>query len=371
MLALLAILVSGIMVVPAARAANEPTRAPEWKVEGKVLGENETRALSAKVPAGEVLFEGAGGKLRVKCKEGKLAAGSFIANQNEEAIVESNPELSDCKVEGDEKSGEKCEKVEEPIKTKTIRSEFVLNDLEPGVGGKILMEFDPRKGEEWVELKFPEAGCKIANTIVKGLTVALLWNNNVTEEIELGKNVEGTSYVLKWPDGPKSVYLWSQKEKRFALFEPTYLKEFTEAADVTGELLITVAEDKKFGLVSEGKEEELKNEPTRAPEWKVEGETLAANETIEITAKVPAGKITLEDAVGKPKIVCEEGKLARGSFIANQNEEAISEWTPELTKCKVEGNGEECTKVTEPIKFKPVRAEFVLKDESGKIGSKV
>jgi hypothetical protein len=253
-LALLAMFVFGALVASAAWGSegSEPTRAEVWKVEGTELKANETRALAAKVPSGELVLEGAGGKLKVKCKEGKLAEGSFIANENAgkenaQAISESKPEFSNCKVEGDEKSGEKCEKVEEPIKVKTIRSELILNDLEPGRGRKLLIEYDPRKGEEWVELKFPEAGCKLANTIVKGLSVALLWNSNETEELNIGASLF-RAYVTK-PEQPKSIYLWSDEARMWGLFEPTYLKAFSESANLTGELLISVANSEKFGLV--------------------------------------------------------------------------------------------------------------------------
>jgi hypothetical protein len=254
-LALLAVFAFGAVVASAAWGS-EPTRGAVWKVNGKELGNGETKALSAKVPAGELVLEGAGGKLRVKCKEGNLAAGSFIANENAgktnaQAISESKPEFNNCKVEGNEKSGEKCEKVTEPIKVNTVRSEVVLNDLEPGRGRLVLFEFDPRVGEEFVELKFPETGCKLANTVVKALTVSLVWNNSVTKEIELltAGNAEETSYVLKWPDEPKSIYLYSTQAAAWGLFEPTYLKAFSEKAKLTGELLISVAGNEKFGLV--------------------------------------------------------------------------------------------------------------------------
>jgi hypothetical protein len=252
-LALLAVFAFGAVVASAAWGS-EPTRGAVWRVNGSELKANETRALSAKVPAGELVLEGAGGKLRVKCKEGDLAAGSFIANENAgqanaQAISESKPEFSNCKVEGNEKSGEKCERVEEPIKVKTVRSEVVLNDLEPGRGRKVLFEFDPRRGEEWIELKFPEAGCKLANTIIKGLTVALAWNNSKTKEFELGENIEETSAILKWSDEPKSIYLYNTQAAAWGLFEPTYLKAFSEAAKPTGEVLISVANNEKFGLV--------------------------------------------------------------------------------------------------------------------------
>jgi hypothetical protein len=253
---LLGVLALSALVAPAARA-NEPTRAPEWTVEGKELSANETVAITAKIPAGTLILEGARGKLKVTCKEGKLASGSFIANQNEEAISETKPEFSSCKVEGNEKSGEKCEKVEEPIKAKTVRQVFVLPDESGKIGTQILADFDPRAGKEFVELKFPEAGCKLSSTQVTNLALASVWTDKTISEeeteIELGENLEGTSYVLKWPDSVasgESVESWSLTGKKFEPLTYEGLKAFSENATFKGELLIATTGDKKFGICS-------------------------------------------------------------------------------------------------------------------------
>jgi hypothetical protein len=249
--ALLAVfMLLGAMVASVAQAETEPTRAPVWTVNKTILGENVTKELTAKATENLVLT---GAAVTVTCEEGNLAKGSFIANEggaNGQAITVSTAEFKKCKVTG---NGTKCTKVKEPIVTKPIRSEFVLNDLEPGIGNKILVEFDPRSGKEFVELRFEGEECKFANTEVTELVIALLWNDPATKELELGEPLEEKSYIIKFPDEPKSVYLWSLANKKFELFTPTLLKAFTEKVKLTGQLLILLAtngvsNEEPFGL---------------------------------------------------------------------------------------------------------------------------
>jgi hypothetical protein len=249
------------VIAPAARAANEPTRAPTWSVEGKTLKENETREITIKNYTKEIVFESANGKLKITCETASVAKGAFLANQKEEAVIEWEPEFSKCSVSG---NGEKCTKIKEPLKFNRVRTEFVLNDLEPEIGNKILVEFDPRKGEEFLELVFAgvgtNEGCKFANTTVKGLFIGLLWTDPKNEqkpvlrEIELGENRNEESYLIKFPDEPTSVYLWSLTNLKWELFKPTELKFFSEGGKLTGTLLILLAKEgvstkEKFSLL--------------------------------------------------------------------------------------------------------------------------
>jgi hypothetical protein len=260
-LALLAVCMLGAMVAATAAQA-EITTPLKWKVEGTTLAGSETREITvtkwnAAPPATEPIILEADG-IKVECEEAKGGKPAFLSNQGGQAISVTNPEFAKCKVVG---NGEPC-KVIEPIKTKPIKAELVLSDSEPGQGKKVLVEFDPLAGTEaeFAELKFEGAGCKFTNTIVgKGLVIGSLYTDPLAtgkspaELIELGVNAtnESSSFLIKFPDEPKSIYLWKEP---WTLFEPKYFRAFSSPAKLSGNVLILLSENgrstgKKYGLV--------------------------------------------------------------------------------------------------------------------------
>jgi hypothetical protein len=260
-LTLLAVLMLSTMITATAAQA-EITTPLKWKVEGTELRGSETREAtgtrwSANPSSPEPLVMEADG-IKIECEEGKPGRSAFITNEGGQATSVSSPEFAKCKVVG---NGEPC-KVEEPIKSKPIRSEAVLSDNEPGQGKKVLVESEPLAGTEaeMAELKFEGTNCKFANTIIgKGLGIESVYTDPLAtggtkpEPIELGVNAttESSSFLVKDPDEPKSVYLWKEP---WTLFEPRYLKAFSSPAKMSGTGLLMLAENgkpsgKKFGLV--------------------------------------------------------------------------------------------------------------------------
>lgn len=247
-LALLALVVLALGAMTAASTAQAEPKSLVWKVNGKILGANETREATGK-NIGNTTFESS--KIVVTCEEGRAARGSFIANEGGatgQAISEGTAEASKCSVKG---NGEGC-KVVEPVRSKEARSVVALNDTEPGIGNDLLALSDPRKGSEWAELKFEGATCKFLNTQVTGLSVGSSWTDPAVsgeeKQIELGALPEATSFLGKNPVEPKSIWRWSPASGKWELFEPTGLKAFNEKAKTTGTALGSLVSGEKFGL---------------------------------------------------------------------------------------------------------------------------
>jgi|SRR5579863_5574553 len=263
-LALLAVFVLGGLAASAAQAVEKSLR---WKVEGKELGANETREITvtrwSANPATPEPIELRGGKLTIKCEVASTAVGkSFLANEKigatSRAIGVLQPELSKCK---QEKNGAEpgCT-VEEPIKEEPVRVELLLSDNEPGIGKKVLGVADPVKGSRFVTIKFKEeivgSSCKFGNAEVTGLTIGSGYTDPLApgaptspEQVERGVNAttEYSSFLVKAPDEPKSVYLWKLEgaTEEFKLFEPTGIKLLNEKAELKGTRLVSLARNGK------------------------------------------------------------------------------------------------------------------------------
>jgi hypothetical protein len=255
LVALLAMFAFG--VITAATAAAE-TRGPFWTVEGRKLEANETSEIAVKAYEGtknpiKLEAELLGIKAKVECKLAKVAPGGYIAG-GVPGTAEEFAEFSDCETIN---NGSGC-KVKEPIRTEKIRAELVVSDENGRFGRYILVEFDPATGTEgkFVELEFEGSGCIDKTTEVgKGLVVGSAYKDpgsgTPTEEAETNNTSQAASYVVKFPDefpengGVKSVWLF--KNNIFELIKITPFKAFGNEAKLTGIVLVSLVNGKKYG----------------------------------------------------------------------------------------------------------------------------
>jgi hypothetical protein len=256
-LALLAVFVFGGLAASMAQAEG-PTEPLRWQVEGKVLKANETREITitkwnASPPTNEpIVLEG--GALKVSCEVAKAGPNPFLANQANGAVAITSPEFEKCTTEG---NGEGCT-VNEPVQVKQTRGEGVLSDNLPGVGKKVLAEFDPVTGEVFAALGFTGSKCKLTTIEVgKGLVLGsffsdpLAFGGTTAEQLEIEGTVgahnnaetEAKSVLLKFPDAATSVYLWSSTE--WKLLEFKQFKAGTNPATLKGNFLILLAKNGK------------------------------------------------------------------------------------------------------------------------------
>jgi hypothetical protein len=253
LVALLSVFALGAVVVASAQAA--PTEGPFWKVNGKRLNANETRAITVKSFEGTknpIKLEATllGITAKVECKLAKVGAGSFFAG-GAPGTSREVAEFSDCEVVN---NGTGC-KVKEPITTEPIRNELVYNDEAKTVGEKILVEFDPQAGTEakFVTLFFEGSKCIVSETEVgKGLVLGESFTDpttdgNVEEQITL-KTAEQTSTLVVFPDAEKSVYLL--KGTTLELVEIKPFKAFGNEAKLTGKVLVELTSKEKYGVES-------------------------------------------------------------------------------------------------------------------------
>jgi hypothetical protein len=253
-LALLAVFALGGLVASVAQAEG-PTEPLRWRVEGHILGPNETREITitkwnASPPTREPITL-VGGNLRIQCEEVKSGPNPFLANQANGAVAVTQPEFAKCTTTG---NGSNCT-LNEPVKVKQTRGEGVLGDNIPGISKKVLAEFTPLNGKVFAKLEFTGT-CTLNPIEVTGIVLGsffsdpLSFGGTTSEQLEIegtsgahnNAETEAKSVRLKFPDEAKSVYLWSSTE--FKLFEIPSTEQFragSEKAALFGNFLILLA----------------------------------------------------------------------------------------------------------------------------------
>lgn len=243
-MALLAALAFGAIAATAAQAATE---GPFWTVEGKKLEKNETREITIKAE-GSISLESEviGTPGSVTCPKAEVEKGSYLAGGVAGTSREVVKFFGGCTVAG---NGTGC-KVKEPIVTKPVFNELVVSDNEPGFGSKILVEFKPASGTEFVKLEF-ESGCTLSSNTIEGEVLGSVFTDPEASEgkpevpVEIGTPRELTSYLTKFPDPAKSIWLWSGTA--FKLVVPKTLTGlFGGAAKLTGSVLVALTNGKKY-----------------------------------------------------------------------------------------------------------------------------
>jgi hypothetical protein len=254
-LTLFAVLALGGLVASAAQAEG-PTEPLRWRVEGHILGPNETREITvtkwnANPPTREPITF-VGGNLRIQCEVVKAGPNPYLANQANGAVEISSPEFQQCTTTG---NGAGCT-VNEPIRSKQNRGEPVLNDNLPGIGKRVLGRSTPLTGRVFARMEFVGAGCTINPIEVTGIASAssfsdpLAFGGTTSEPLEIegtagahnNAETEAKSARLSLTGEAKSVYLWSVTE--FKLFEIPKAEEFkagSEPAAIYGNVLTVLA----------------------------------------------------------------------------------------------------------------------------------
>lgn len=262
-LALLAVFAIGAMAASAAMATEE---APYWKVNGNRLNEGEKKEITAKLDGEAITLEGEAKigesliKVTITCHGVRLKAGSVIVGSKK-----GQPGTSEETVEFYEKCEQKgnglssC-KVKEPIVTEPVKNELVLNDAEGGAGEKehILVEFAPVAGEKekFVKLEFTGAGCGVKETVVgNGVVIGSVYTDpeadgGTLELVTLGVTPELTSYLIKFPDEPKSIWL-ALSNGELTLVKPKEFEAFEHPAKLTGTVLVSLTSGEKYSVGGE------------------------------------------------------------------------------------------------------------------------
>jgi hypothetical protein len=248
-MALLAALAFGTIAATAAQAATE---GPFWTVEKAKLEKNQTREITIKAEGSISLESEVIGKSgSVTCETASVEKGSYLAGgvpgTSREVVRFGSNAGHTCTVTG---NGTGC-KVKEPIVTKPVFNELVVSDNEPGFGSKILVEFKPVSGTEFAKLEFEGSGCTLANNTIEGEVLGSVFTDpeaspgNPEEQVEIGTPRELTSYLTKFPDPAKSIWLWSGSA--FKLVVPKTLTGFLGgAAKLTGSVLVALVNGDKY-----------------------------------------------------------------------------------------------------------------------------
>jgi hypothetical protein len=243
-LVLLAVLAFSAIAATTAAQAEE---APRWRVNGSTLLKNETREITIKLFETKnpvVLTSSAG--VSVECLLAKVAPGAFLAGSEpgEPGTSEAVSEFSDCKTTG---NGTGCA-VKEPIRTEKIRNEIVVNTKL----STYLIEFDPAAGSKtkFVELEFPGASCTTKKAPVTGLVVGTAFTDPIVnggkEEEEFETTAENTSFLVRFPDNVKEVWLYKGGAHEKFKIEPLKFGAFE--AELRGALLFLLTNGQKWGI---------------------------------------------------------------------------------------------------------------------------
>jgi len=206
-LALLAVFALSVVAASVAQAEE----APFWSIEGTRLAAGKTHFITTKVykegeKGQELKLETPSVGIIVKCTGLNFPFETGVILGSEAETPGTNNEVAHftgCTVTG---NGEKCLVVGKEVTTKPIKSELVENVEKEGetkkVGKKLLVEFAPAEGTNFVTLKFEaEKGgeCKFTESPVSGSTAAEVLNEK-EEPVELpNKLQEFNSGLTRFP----------------------------------------------------------------------------------------------------------------------------------------------------------------------------
>ncbi len=192
---LLTVCALGTVVASAAQAEG----APFWTIGGTRLVAGQTRNIVVTSLSTFILKTPAAG-ISIECTKTKSNVGVLLgSNAGEPGKNDEVFEFSGCSVTG---NGGKCASPN-PIITNPLQSEMVENVEEGHVGKKLLIEFFPASGNNFVTLKF-SGECKVKETKVTGKEVTEVLTADVGEEpVELGQPAkQAKSWFLEFPEPP-------------------------------------------------------------------------------------------------------------------------------------------------------------------------
>jgi hypothetical protein len=232
------VLLAVFVLSAVATSAAQAEEAPFWAVGGARLGAGQTRFIAAKEAKAFVL-SGAG--VTVTCTSASVVAGAVILGSaaGEPGTDDETLDFSSCKVEGNDKTAE-CEKVTEPIATRNLKSELVLDKTK----AKLLTLFQPASGLLLAELKFP-SGCKITTDKVTGSFAAEALNE---KEEAITTSSEATQYktgFLRFPS-TQPVDIWLIKGSVGKEVELKALETNALPATLSGTAAISLESGEEF-----------------------------------------------------------------------------------------------------------------------------
>ncbi len=189
--ALLAVFALSAVIATVAQAEE----APFWTVGGSRLKAGQTRNITAKAFSGTLTLNTPEAGITVTCKKTKLNVGVILGSEpGESGKNDEVVEFTECSVTG---NGTACT-LPNPIITEPLSSELVENVENKKVGKKLLTEFFPTSGTNFVTLKFVGA-CTNKETKVTG-KVAAEALTETSGVIELGQAAsQGKSYLINFP----------------------------------------------------------------------------------------------------------------------------------------------------------------------------
>jgi hypothetical protein len=240
-LTLLAALALGALLASAAQAEE----APYWTVKGTRLGAGGTHFIVEKESAAFVL---SGGGVTITCTEMSASPGLILgSNAGESGTNEETLAFKECKVEGNDKTTE-CEKVTEPITTKNLKWELVLDKTK----AKLLVLFQPVSGSTMAEINFPK-GCKIESSKVTGSILAEALNE---KEEAITTSSSKTQYKTEFFKLPKTqpVDIWLIKGGTGKEVEAKELEFAGAAATQTGTASVSMGVCENGKIESSGEE---------------------------------------------------------------------------------------------------------------------
>src|SRR5271166_204284 len=233
---LLGVMLLAVFALSAVGAtAAQATEAPFWSIEGTRLGEGKTRNITVKT-ANETTapWKLSGGGVTVTCKKTEAKPAVLLGSAPTEPGTDNETvKFSGCTVSG---NGEKCTEVVEPIETKPLKSESVLDSTKT----KVLTLFTPVSGSEFAKLTFKGSGCTFATTAVE--SSAGVAGEDLEEKekpVEESNHPQGVKGFVNFPATTiKTVVLITSKGEK--TIEKVGLKAFGLAATLIGRAAVEV-----------------------------------------------------------------------------------------------------------------------------------
>jgi hypothetical protein len=223
-----------LLALSAVATAAAQAEEPFWKVEGKRLGEGETKEVAVN-DTNPLVLKSAATKITVECGSVSVAKGGHlvgskagVAGDNINIVI-----IGKCAVKG---NGEGCKVAKEEITTNEETDTLAFNTGKTA----IYDYFVPTKGAVFAKIAFEGATCKLKETAVEGSVVAEVLSGG--KLVEVGKEPkEVETLELRFPTTPITTAIVNGKEQKAAL------KAFGTAATLEGTVSMRLTSKQVFG----------------------------------------------------------------------------------------------------------------------------
>lgn len=218
---------------------------PYYKVNAKVLNENEVKSIKGSL-INTLVLANATTKIKVICKEMKLAAGAVIdgAPLNTPDTSDVIIELEKCRVEN---NGEGCEPEGGKITTNTLIGTLGYSEAAPKKGTAVRIRYAPKTGALIAKFKFTGAACKEKEAAIEGSVIAEAWSGEKAVKIEENE-AEAFAQQVNFPAATIGT-IFIEKKKGEIVEQTASLKMFGSAATLEGRAKLEIAEKElKWGV---------------------------------------------------------------------------------------------------------------------------